>query len=210
MPESNSHSAKRWLPKFSIGVVLVAILGASVYLFQQRRSPIPFFKAVDVASNGSAAEVLSLSGGIQIREQGGKQRELKPGDSLRLGSHIVAEPGASAELRTNAQILIGLGGEGNFVFEEARANEDRSIRTSSWYVGRGRVRAKIGLDSPSENWRQLKAPSARVLGKKGEVGLRIPLGGGGQVWGVGDGVDAQVEWEDGRKLRLSPGVMEYL
>lgn len=110
---------------------------------------------------------------------------------------------SSLKMMTTGNWTILLDGEGMFVFEDARKNAQGTKRAVSWYVKKGSFRAKPSAVDGALHWLVLRTPSARLLVKQGEVGVRVDDNGGGQAWLI-EGEKAVLYKSTGERVELEP------
>jgi hypothetical protein len=132
-----------------------------------------------------------------------------------LGTLFHLRPGATVQINTAGTWMIALDGEGEFIFEDARTREDKSVHTINWIMKKGQFRAKPFTYDKTEHWLQIRTPNSRVLLQQGELGLRVdglvnapPDKPKGQVWLVSG--KATVYWNDGKQKELPLRQFEYL
>jgi hypothetical protein len=109
---------------------------------------------------------------------------------------------------TSGNWIVVMEGSGEFVFENASTNADRTIHSGLWFVRSGTFRAKPHDYDKGDHWLEIRTPKARVFLRKAEIGMRISEGGGGQIW-LARG-NATVVWNDGRRKELLPKGLDNL
>lgn len=132
----------------------------------------------------------------------------KEGEPFLLGTVFHARGQSGLQLLTTGNWIIALDGEGEFIFEDAKRNAGGTVHTAFWMIRKGAFRAKPHDYDPSDHWLQIRTPVAKVIVHKGEIGLRITDGGGGQIWLVSG--KATIFWNDGRRKELKLRGMDYI
>jgi hypothetical protein len=222
--ESSGGSGRK--AKVALALLVVAALGALIYyqLFR-RRDGVPELPYPDLNAERFAATCDNLTGVAFTRtvtpedlrasaispapaEGAPGWTPVKIGTRFHLGSLFHVRPQGHLQMNTVGNWIVALDGEGEFILEEARTDEKRTVHTNVWNVKKGTFRAKPHDYDKGDHWLQVTVPIARVFVHKGEIGLRVSEGAGGQIWLVSG--KATVVWNDGRRKELPLRGMEYL
>jgi hypothetical protein len=217
-------------------LAIVALWIALIYVgfdYFDKKDQLPPAPLPDLSDQRQAGTVTRVSGSVFTRmvlpedfQNMAISPKPKPGDpawrnatqnaSFVIGTLFRASAGGKLQVSTSGTWIVGLDGEGEFIFEDARTNEDRSLHTITWILKKGLLRAKPHTYDLTDHWLEVKTPLARVLVEKGELGIRLPDfqkspapdAPRGQVWLMSG--KATVYWNDGRKKELPLKGMEYL
>jgi hypothetical protein len=213
--------------------ILIALGGLAVLvgiIFWMRGGPeFPKLPVVDVAPDGTAAQVEKISGKAYLRKapvsilkeaQSAPQFDnqghptplgwgsVSTKEKLQLESLFYLAQGAFVQVRTPGNWIVMMDGEGEFYFDEAKKNAENTAHSTLWWVKKGMIRAKSYEKAPGKFYLEVRAGDARVLVENGEIGLRFSEKVGGQVWLVQG--RATVKGPGFKRRELKPGVVETL
>jgi len=208
-------------------VIAISVFGYRTYDRYRNRDAPPDLPIPDLNQSRNAGNCDRLTGSVFVRPMnsedsrnpkisaapdltapGNEWAALAQGAPFNIGTLFHLRPQSTLQLVTSGNWVIALSGEGEFIFEDARTNEGGKIHTNFWNLKKGVFRAKPHDYDTTDHWLQITTPVAKVFVHKGEIGLRVAEGGGGQIWLL-SGV-ANVHWNDGRKKSLTLKGMEYL
>ena len=213
-----------WRRLGSRGRSLLVIGGAIaivwlLFQFSHRDEP-PFLSFSDVDSTGRAgsSELQSGTAYFRIAEADDYEAEVitpafsyrstdwmpfKKGNALLLGSLLYLDKKVYVQFITAGSWLIALDGEGDYIFEDAKRDQEGKKHTIFWNMKRGMFRAKVHDYDPTDHWLQLRTPFAYIFLRQGEMGLRIdnvkppPGKRRGVLWHVKG--RTIIKWNDGRR-----------
>lgn len=186
--------------KLALRLATLALLIAAGAVFWVRRGPgaeMPVLQFEDVGAGKSAGKVSKASGVSQHE-----------GETVSLGEQFSLPDQAAVQVVTAGNWIVEMGGEGEFSFENALTNADRTVHEAFWFVKRGELKMRPKEYDPAEHYLQIRTPIARVFLLKGEAGMKVTEGGGGQIW-VYSGT-ATIVWNDGRRKEVHSRGMEYI
>lgn len=133
---------------------------------------------------------------------------MKEGTQFLLGTLFQTVAGSAISMLTAGNYYVMLQGDGQFVFEDARINDDRNAHTAYWFVKKGTFRAKPYEYDPNSHYMEVRTASASIFLEQAEIGMNVYEGGSAQVWLVSG--KGHVVWNDGRRKELPLKGMDYL
>ena len=200
----------------------VLALAAIYFVVRQRQHGLPETNIPDLDANKSAGHVDRLQGVAYIRNSVPEdlQNHLlsavpensdvakKSGwvaanqdDKYYLGSLFRLAQGSSLQVLTAGNWLLVLDGDGEFIFEDARTDQEHFSHRATWLVKKGIFRAKPYDYEHGPHELEVVTPTARVLVHSGEIGLKTGEDGKGDVWLMAG--KAEVVWNDGKHKELA-------
>lgn len=213
-------------PSWAIGALglLFLVLGVGAYHYFFGRYQLPYLTRYEVDSSYQAGKIDRLVGNVSLsflmphpgvldeNEVPETPRTLptlaQEGASFPLGTAFRVPGGASVHVITEGNWVVGMEGDGEFSFEDAKRDENHRLHSVAWTVSRGTLRARPQDYDPSDLRIQIGTPTARIVVRKGEVGVRIDRGGHGQVWLFSG--SATIVWNDGKRGEINHQGMRYL
>lgn len=203
-------SRKRLIPL--IAALFLAAIWLTYYWFENRYEP-PTLAITDLDVNRRAGSLVTLQGktksriaepgdysadplDIELLHQTG-WTDSKQGDSLLLGLLFKLSAKAVAQFLTTGNWIVALSGDGVYIFDDARRDENGSVHTVKWYVRSGSLRAKPTTGDKTMHWLEVFLPMARIVAQQAEIGLQVLESKRGRFWLV-NGI-AQIQWPSGRK-----------
>lgn len=193
---------RSWLAFFISVAVVVGLAAIGLRYFLEHRDDPPVPGQTDVDEQGVAARVQWVKGKVvtrpahleeySFREPTGiveNPREVEGKDApLYAGSWIGLEAGSSMQLKTNGNFIMILDGPGEYLFEDARRQDDNEVSKSKhvllFRMKRGMLRAKRHDYDPSQHWLQVIVPKGRIILEQGEIGVETHRPGSGRFWVV--------------------------
>ena len=179
----------------SVGLIIAV---CAVFWIRRSHGPeLPVLQFEDVGMQKNAGRVSKANGST-----------LKVGQSVPLGTEFKLAEQSSVQIVTEGNWIVEMDGQGEFSFENALTNADRTIHTAYWFVRKGELKIRPKEYDPAEHYMQIRTPIARVFLHRGEAGMKVTEGGGGQIW-IYSGT-ATIVWDDGRRKEIHSRGMEYI
>ena len=156
-----------------------------------------------------AGKVEYVSGSVM----GGQAKELHPlktDSEVYLGWIFQVKEKSAAKILTTGNWWVVLEGEGEFSFDDAKTNSQKTKHLGVWSIQRGSLRIKPKDFDPGEHYFKIKTPLAEITLQKGEMGISLEKGGQGrgQIWLYRG--NAEIVWKNGSSKKLQGQEMSYL
>ncbi len=200
-------NARRWI----LALAVLGGVGGGFFLYRSaHRSLLPSLPLSESSPTTMAVgKIERLKGTVMLRLPSEKNLvPAKEGDSFPLKTIFQIAAQSSAQVAINGGWLVDLEGKGQFSLQDAKTNSDHTIHADAWVVDEGTFRIKPYDYDPSDFFLEVETPVSKVLVHKGEVGMSVVRGGGGQIWLMsGQGT---VYRKDGSRKELPLKGLAYL